>query len=275
MLFTYKKLYLPLTKKRMRKILILIIISLLFNSCIPTKDLTYFQGTPKEKANIHKIQQAPYRLQINDIIDIRIKAADETMVALFKTTETNANTSISENRLYFDSYSVDKNGFIRIPYLDEINVLGYTTKEVRLKIESELAKMFKNINDIFVSVKLAGIRYTVIGEVKSPGTNTLFQNQVNIIEAIANAGDITMTGNRKKITVIRNNINGIKKIQLDLTGVDFINSEGYFIQPNDIISVEPLKEKSWGTGDTGTKTISTVITSLSLITTTILLIKNL
>jgi polysaccharide export outer membrane protein len=197
------------------------------------------------------------------------------MVALFNTTETSNTTTISSEKLYFSSYSVDKNGFIRIPYLNEINVLGYTTKEVRLKIESELSKMFKNMNDIFVTVKLAGIKYIVIGEVKSPGTNILFQNQVNIIEAIANAGDITMTGNRKEVTVIRQNIDGIKKYKLDLTGFDFMNSEGFIIQPNDVIYINPLKEKSWGTGETGAKTMTTIIASLSLIATTILLIKNL
>ena len=259
----------------MKRILIIPLISLLLSSCIPTKDLTYFQGNPEDKTNIHKLQNAPYRLQINDIIDIKIKAADKEMVALFKTSEAGNNTTISSEKLYFSSYSVDKNGFIRIPYLNEINVLGYSTKEVRLKIETELAKMFKNMNAIFVTVKLAGIKYTVIGEIKSPGTNILFQNQVNIIEAIANAGDITMTGNRKEVTVIRNTIDGVKKYKLDLTGFDFMNSEGFIIQPNDIIYVNPLKEKSWGTGDTGAKTMTTIIASLSLIATTILLIKNL
>ena len=259
----------------MKKILIISLISLLFNSCIPTKNLTYFQGNPQEKTTIPKVQQALYRLHINDLIDIKIKATDEKLVALFKNVENTASTNISSDKLYFESYSVDRNGMIRIPYLNEINVLGYTTKEVRLKIETELSKMFKKMDDIFVTVKLAGIKYTVIGEVKNPGTKVLFQNQVNIIEAIANSGDINMTGNRKKVTIIRNNINGVKKIYLDLTGFEFMNSEGYFIQPIDIISIEPLKEKSWGTGDTGTKTISTIITSLSLITTTFLLIKNL
>ena len=259
----------------MKKLLIILLIGLLFGSCIPTKKLTYFQGNPQEKTDIYKIQNTPYRLQLNDIIDIKIKATDEKLVALFNRQETTGNGTISSQKLYFDSYSVDKNGMIRIPYLGEINVLGYTAKEVRLKIENELSKMFKNMDDIFVTVKLAGIKYTVIGEVKSPGTNILFQNQVNIIEAIANAGDITMTGNRKEVTVIRKNINGIKKYQLDLTGFDFMNNEGFLIQPNDIIYINPLKEKSWGTGDTGAKTMRTIIASLSLITTTILLIKNL
>lgn len=259
----------------MRKIIAFIGISLLFTSCIPTKDLTYFQGEPKNKNTVHQLQNKPYNLQVNDIIDIQIKATNETLVALFKAVETSSSSVITPEKLYFSSYSVDKRGFIRIPYLGEINVLGYTEKEVRLKIESELAKMFKNMDAIFVTVKLAGIRYTVIGEVKKPGTAVLYQNQVNIVEAIANSGDITLTGNRKKVQIIRNNVNGVQKFTIDLTSFDFMHSKAYFIQPNDIIYVEPLKQKSWGTGDTGARTFSTIVAGLSLITTTILLIKNL
>ncbi len=259
----------------MKKIIVFIGIGLLFTSCIPTKDLTYFQGEPKNKTTIHSLQNKPYKLQVNDIVDIQIKATNENLVALFKVVETSSATVITPEKIYFSSYSVDKNGMIRIPYLGELNVLGYTEKEVRLKIETELAKIFKNMNDLFVTVKLAGIRYTVIGEVKKPGTSVLFQNQVNIIEAIANAGDITLTGNRHNIKIIRNNVDGVKKYTLDLTNFDFMHSEAYYIQPNDIIYIEPLKEKSWGTGDTGAKTFSTIVAALSLITTTILLIKNL
>ncbi len=259
----------------MKKYILIVFLGFYLNSCIPTKDLTYFQGNPKIKTELVKINNKPYRLQINDIIDIRIKAADEKLVALFKNIDNPNVNVITPEMLYFNSYSVDQNGIIRIPYIKELNVLGYTTKEVRLKIEAELSKMFKNMEDIFVSVKLAGIRYTVLGEVEKPGANIFFQNQMNIVEALANSGDIKMTGNRKKIIVLRNNADGVKKFTLDLTGFDFINSEGYYIQSNDIIYVEPLKQKSWGTGDTGAKTFTTIVTALSLITTTFLLVKNL
>jgi polysaccharide export outer membrane protein len=259
----------------MKKIFIIISIGFIFGSCIPTKDLTYFKGQPQANSKIHQFQNKIYKLQINDLLDIQIKANEEKLVALFKRETIDNSSTISSQKLYFSSYSVDNNGFIRIPYLGEINVLGYTEKEIRLKIEAELSKMFKNMDDIFVTVKLAGIRFTVLGEVNNPGTNVLFQNQVNVIEAIANAGDITQVGDRKKIRVIRTNVDGMKKFSLDLTNLDFMSNEGYYIQPNDVVYVEPLKQKSWGTGTTGTGTITTIITALSLITTSILLAKNL
>jgi len=260
----------------MKKIFIIIGVALFFTSCIPTKDLTYFQGEPVNKNKIHQLQSKPYKLQINDIVDIKIKAADESLVSMFKVQEnaTNSNT-VNASSLYFNSYSVDRKGMIRIPYLGELNVLGYSTKDVRVKIENELGKMFKNMNDVFVTVKLAGIRYTILGEIGSPGTKILYQNQVNIIEAIANSGDIVLTGDRKNIEILRTDIAGVTKYKLDLTGFDFMDSEAFFIQPNDIIYVKPLKEKSWGTGQTGTKTMSTIITALSLLTTSIILINRL
>jgi len=262
----------------MRKILLIVAIAIFFTSCIPTKDLVYFQGEPISKTSVHKMLNEPYRLQVNDILDIRLKAEDEKLVSVFNQTNQQGSqfgNQFDEQNLYFTSYTVDRQGNIRIPYIGELNVLGYTEKEVREKVEEELSKFFKDISGIFVTVKLAGIRFTVLGEVENPGTLVLFQNQVNIVEAIANAGDIKLTGNRKKITIIRRNVEGTQKFSLDLTDVSLFNSELFYIQSNDIISVEPLKQKSWGTGTTGAQTFTTIISVLSLVTTTILLVRNL
>lgn len=261
-----------------RKIFYILFIGILLSSCIPNKDLVYFQGESSAKTSVHKIINEPYRMQVNDILDIRIKADDDKLVALFNSSGqqgTISNNQFSEENLYFNSFTVDRHGNIRIPYVGELNVLGYTQKEVREKVETELEKFFKDISSIFITVKLAGIRFTVIGEVANPGTVVLFQNQVNIVEAIANAGDITLTGNRKKVTVVRNINENNKKFKIDLTDMSLFNSESFYIQSNDIIYVEPLKQKSWGTGATGAQTFSTLISILSLATTTILLVRTL
>ncbi|MCF6297587.1 MAG: sugar transporter, partial [Flavobacteriaceae bacterium] len=149
--------------------------------------------------------------------------------------------------------------------------LGYTTREVRKKIEKEFEGYFKNPEDVFVTVRLAGIRFTLIGEVENTGTMVLFQNQVNLIEAIASAGDITITGNRKNISIFRKNIDGTKRYKINMLDLATFDSDNFFIQSNDIIYVEPLKQKSWGTGTTGMQTVTTIISILSLVTTTVLL----
>ncbi|MET2984680.1 polysaccharide biosynthesis/export family protein [Aureibaculum conchae] len=262
----------------LRKVLIIISLGLLISSCIPKKELTYFQGNPSSNKEIYKILNEPYKLQVNDILDIKIKAHDETLVSLFNQSENQNNgnnNQISSEQFYINGYTINRHGNIRIPYVGELNVLGYTEKEVREKIEVELGKFFQKMDDIFITVKLAGIRFTVIGEVGNPGTLALFQNQVNIVEAIANAGDILITGNRKNVRIIRKHIDGTKKLTIDLTNVSAFNSDAFYIQSNDIIYVEPLKQKSWGTGTTGAQTFATLVSVLSLITTTILLVRNL
>lgn len=258
----------------MRKVILLLLILVIGSSCIPNKELVYFQGDPASKESIKQIQNKPYRLQVNDMLYIDIKSADSELVQLFKNVETQStNTAnISQEAIYFRSYSIDRHGNIRIPYIGELNVLGYTTSEVREKIEKEFGNYFKNPDDVFVTVKLAGIRLTFLGEVKNPGTVIVYQNQVNIIEAIASAGDIDVTGNRKNITIIRKGIDGTKKYYINLLDVNSFESDMFYVESNDIIYIEPLKQKSWGTGTSGMQTISSLIAVLSLVTTTILLI---
>ena len=259
----------------MQRILILVLIGSLLTSCIPKKDLVYFQGEPSK--NTKAVIDEPYKLQVNDIIDIRIKADDDKLVGMFSKKEGNAQVAnqFNQENLYFTSYSIDRHGNIRMPYLGEINVLGYTEDEVRQKIETELKKYFKDTTGIFVTTKLAGIRFTVLGEVSNTGTIVMYQNQVSIVDAIANAGDILVTGNRKKVIIIRKNNEGTKKYSIDLTDASSFNSTSFYIQSNDIIYIEPLKQKSWGTGTTGLQTLTTLLSIASLVTSAILISRNL
>jgi polysaccharide biosynthesis/export protein len=251
-------------------------ISVLFTSCISTQDLIYLQkkdGAPAE-ASIAAVAAKPYRLQTNDVLSVTIKAIDPKLVAIFSPTN-QGETSKSESGLYFDGFTVDDHGNIRMPVLGEINVIGYTLDEVRVRIERQLlAEYFNKEANIFVTVKLAGFRYTINGEVGNTGTKVLFQDRVNIMEAIANSGDITITGNRKAVTIIRQLPTGREMHDIDLTDINVMQSPYFYLQPNDFIYVKPLKQKTWGTGKTGIESLGTIITLLSLATTTFLLLKN-
>lgn len=256
---------------------LLLAISVLFSSCIPTKDLTYLQKKEgaEQGAVIAEVESKPYRIQTNDVLSITIKAIDPKLVAIFNPTNDAESAGKSESELYFDGFTVDDHGNIRVPILGEVNVIGYTVEEVRIKLEKQLlAEYFKSEANIFVTVKLAGFRYTINGEIAAPGTKTLFQDHVTIMEAIANSGDITMTGNRKAVTVIRKSPTGVQMHDLDLTDINVMQSPYYYLQPNDYVYVKPLKQKSWGTGKTGLESLTTIITLLSLVTTTFILLKN-
>jgi polysaccharide export outer membrane protein len=159
--------------------------------------------------------------------------------------------------------------------LGEVNVLGSTLEEVRKKIETELLNQyFKKEAELFVTVKLAGFRYTVNGEVGNPGSKVLYQDRVNIFEAIANSGDITIVGDRKDVKIMRQFPSGTEIFSIDLTDGKAMTSPYFYLQPNDYVYIKPLKQKSWGTGKTGVESLGTIITILSLATTTFLLLKN-
>ncbi len=263
----------------MRKILLLLICIGFLSSCVPNKDLIYLQGKPVSKSDIHKVNNTPYKLQVDDIISIEIKAVDENLVKLFQKSTNGAAAAGSQNATqgggYFSGYSVDRHGNIRLPKLGEINVLGYTTKEVRQKIEEKLTPLFTNKDDFFVTVKLDGIKYTVMGEVGSPGPKVIYQNKLSILDAITNSGDITVVGNRKNVEVLRFTPTGTEKYTIDLTNIDALNSEIFYIKPNDYINVQPLQQKSWGTGTTGLQSLTTIVSVFTLVTSTILIVRGL
>lgn len=257
-------------------ILVMTIVGLIFIGCIPSKDLIYLQNKNKSDVNqsINVINNLPYRLQTNDIISIGIKTLDPKLDLLFKTTNSGVQ-AMSEQGLYFDGFTIDDHGNIRVPLLGEVSVIGLTVDEIRIKIEQKLlADYFNKESNLFVNVKLAGFRYTTNGEINFTGTKVLYQEKINILEAIANSGDIPVTGDRKNVQIIRRNPQGTEIHSVDLTDINVMNSPYYNLQPNDYIYVKPLKQKTWGTGKTGLESLGSIVTILSLATTTYLLLKK-
>jgi len=247
---------------------------LLLSSCVSTKRITYLQETEAAIDSIIEVEriQKPYRIQINDLLSIRVKAMDQELVGMFNPVGEDNPNATGEERLYYDGFLVDAHGNIRVPTLGEVNVLGFTVDEVREKIETALLQdYFTEQANIFVTVKLAGIRYTTIGEIGA-GSQVIYKEQVTIMEAIANAGDITEYGDRTDVVILRQYPSGQKRHHIDLTSLDAVQSPYYYIQPNDLIIVNPLPQKALGLGTTGLATLQTATMLLTLITSTIFLI---
>ena len=252
-----------------------LVLGLSFTSCIPTKKLTYLQADETATDSIISIQrlQKPYRIQVNDLLSIRVKALDQELVGMFNPiNEDNANAT-GEERMYYDGFTVNSQGNIRVPTLGEINVLGNTVDEVRELIEKELLdRYFREEANIFVTVKLAGIRYTTLGEIGSGG-QVIYKEQVSIMEAVANAGGITEFGDMTDVKIIRQYPGGGEKVHsIDLTSINATKSPYYYIQPNDLILVNPLPQKALGFGTTGMTSFTTIFSVLGILTSTILLI---
>ena len=263
--------------RKMNKIYcLLMVLGVMLTSCIPSKDLIYLQNKKKTEDSkpITLINNPPYRLLTNDVLSITIKTLDPKLSVLFATTNSGV-AGNSEQGLYFEGFTIDDHGNIRMPLLGEVSVIGLTIDEVRIKIEQKLlAEYFNTASNLFVNVKLSGFRYTINGEIGLTGTRVLYQEKLNILEAVANSGDIPVTGDRRNIQLIRRNPQGTEIHNLDLTDINVMQSPYYNLQPNDYIYIKPLKQKTWGTGKTGVESLSSIITILSLATTTFLLLKK-
>ena len=258
---------------------IAILFSVLCSSCITNKDVVYLQdkgSVVNDSLQLVELSK-PYRVMINDILSINIKASDsevKKLVEIFQPVE-GGSTGGGAQSLYFNGFTVDLHGNIEFPILGKVNVLGFTTDEINAKVKQALLDNYlTDVSDIFITVKLAGLRYTVTGE-GSSGVYTLFQDRVNIIEALANAGGTENTADLTDIKIIRRYPQGQKIHSIDLTDIAALKSPYYFIQPNDIIMVKPLKRKALGGGETATQTLTTIASIFSVIVSTYFLAKNL
>ena len=252
----------------------LLLIMLSSTSCISTKKITYLQADETAVDSVLTIQrlQKPYRIQVNDLLSIRVKALDQELVGMFNPIgETNPGAT-GEESMYYDGFTVDQQGNIRVPTLGKINVLGLTVEEVQENVEKELLEQyFKEEANIFVTVKLAGIRYTTLGEIGT-GSQVVYKEQVTIMEAVANAGGITEFGDMTDVKIIRQYPGGREQVHnIDLTNISATQSPYYYIQPNDLILVNPLPQKALGFGTTGLASFTTIISIITGLTSIILL----
>ncbi|HAD96472.1 MAG TPA: sugar transporter [Cryomorphaceae bacterium] len=257
----------------MKKIFIFFISILLLGSCIPRKKLTYLQS---ESANVDSLRlnyaNSRYEVQVNDILNIAIRSFNPEVSNMFNITST---TQVNQNggdlMFYLNGYTVDIDGNIDLPVLGKMYVLGMNTESIKKMVLSKLSNYFQN-EVLNVTVQLAGVRFTLIGEVSGPGKYTIYQNQVNIFEALAVGGDISLVGDRTSVQIMRQVEGSVKFYEVDLTDRGVVESPYFYILPNDVINVKPLPAKSWGIGTTGFATIASVLT---IVSSTLLIITNL
>ncbi len=252
-----------------RKIAISICVLAFLSGCVPTKRLTYLQES-EDTGSQYNLQRTNYKVQPNDILSITIRSYDLETSQLFNRNDVNQQSGLQAGDIlfYLQGYSVGLDGNIELPVLGSISVLYKEISEIESLIEDGLSEYFDE-EAVFVSVQLAGIRYSVVGEVNNPGKYVIYQNQANIFEALALAGDITTVGDRQRVMIVRQTNEGAKSFYLDLTDSKVINNPNYFIYPNDVINVQPLPQKSLGIGTTGFQTFTQ---ALSVVASTITLI---
>ena len=248
----------------------LVIVSACLSACVPVDQLIYLGpndlNAAKEDVSIFNYDMPSYRLQTNDILDIRISSMDPEVNYIFNSSSagaiqaTQATAQTGGDLFYITGHSISDDGSINIPFVGDVTIVGLSLAEAREKIDSKVKTLFTNYH---LQVKMGGIRFSALGEFNKPGKHVILQNQVTVLEAIAICGDLTTVANRREIRLIRQYPTGTKIHTIDLLDQDVILSSFYFIQPNDVLYAEPLVQRSWGVGITGAQTLTAVLSTLS------------
>lgn len=165
------------------------------------------------------------------------------------------------------TYLVDNNGTIEFPVLGTLEVGGLTKSQCEQMIHDKLRPYMNAAENPVVTVRMSNYKISVLGEVAHPGMFTVSNEKINILEALAKAGDLTIYGVRDRVKLIRENANGKKEIHtLNLNDANIISSPYYYLQQNDIVYVEPNKVKAQNStvGQTTTLWISATSILISL-----------
>lgn len=222
------------------KIIVPILLFLL-SSCVSQKKLIYLQNKEfADKDEFVNERNEDYKVQIGDNLFIKINSLDDKTEMLFNSTRGNLN--ITDLSLYINSYTVDDNGCIDFPLAGQIDVQNLSIEEVKVEIQKVMDEYLK---ETLILVRLINFNITMIGEIARPGQYKIYQDKINIFEAFAMAGDLDDFANRERIKLIRQTKKGTRIHELDLTNQDFLESDYYYLMPNDVIYVEPLKGKQF------------------------------
>jgi polysaccharide export outer membrane protein len=252
----------------MKHIFFFACVILLASSCISNKRITYLQNLSDSTA-IDLDEFIPfaevdytYILQPYDIVQIDFASADPELVAGF--TFLNGSQGIGmgggggggagSDPLYMTGFSIDKEGFVEIPKLGKIKIGGLSEEDAKLAVQQEINKFFKE--DIFVRLRIAGIRYTTLGEFNRVGVQIIFKNRATLFDALANSGETNLLGKKNKLFLIRQYDGGTKIHQINLNDRALLGSPWFFIQPNDILYIEPMKIRQIGTADNLTSSLA-------------------
>lgn len=240
-------------------------------ACTSQKKLSYLNNLPEGRGSF-PAQIPEYRIQKRDILYISIKAMtpDGMITDFLAASRGNLSTNImqSESGQYIFGYDVNPEGNILLPVIGYVHVEGLTTEEARKIISEKAENVFR---DAMVECKLLSFKFTVLGEVKVPGSYMNYNNYLTVFEAIGRAGGVGDYGRRNRILVLRSSPEGTKTYRLDLQDKSILESEAYFILPNDVIIVEPEKSKIF---NMNLPMISFILTSVTSTITMLILILN-
>lgn len=229
-------------------------------ACIQHRQLVNFDSGPVFDSLHLPVQPHVLRIQADDLLAISVlsQTSDPQVTAPFRSPNPTGGAEADAPK-----YLVDGSGLINLPLVGKVPVVGLTTQEVRDTLAIRLQQYLRNP---IVNVRLSNFRFSVLGEVNKAGTYTMQYEQVNVLEALGQAGDLTKYGNRENLLIVRQS-NGQRTYgRINLHQRDLFQSPYFYLEQNDIIYVEPLKAKVGDTADATTKYLQWALPIVSVIT---------
>lgn len=261
----------------MRKITLLFcVISIMavsmFTSCVPQKKILYLQNEKMmDDSSFMSIvydneRVFDYKVQPGDNLYIRIASLDSQFNTYFNytnqsTTPTSSTFSSGNVSIYLNGYTVGEEGNINMPFAGNIYVKDLTVDEIQEKVQATINEYLK---ETIVYVKLGVFNLTILGEVARPGQYQIYQSDINLFQAIALAGNATDFANKANVKIVHQTPQGSQIVKVNLNDANILSSPDYYLKPNDIIYIEPLKTKQFGFTSVP---YGTIISAMSLLVT--------
>ena len=233
--------------KNFKKIIVALTLAVVFVGCGSQKDVPYFQNA--DQVNLAGSQYLyDARIMPKDQLTITVSASDDKAAVPFNMTVPTpytVNQRSTYSQAMLQTYLVDNEGNISFPIIGQLHVGGLTKSEAEQMIQAKIKPYMAATENPIVTVRMTGYQVSVMCEVARPGTFTVSREKITILEALAQAGDLTIYGQRKNVQLIREDATGKKTIyQIDLTDANIINQPYYYLQQNDLIYVTPNKVKA-------------------------------
>lgn len=238
----------------------------LIASCAPVNKLKFVaDGADGAVKNDYYNDRSEKTIQPFDYLYIKILSLDEKTNSIFNETSYSVDTELL-------SYAVDARGEITVPFIGNISVKDLTISQARDKIEKSLQVYLNNIS---VMVRFVSNKITLLGEVNQPGQHSFYDEKVTVFQAIGFAGGASGFGDLSNVTLVREKDDIIKYYYLDLTKKNIASSEYYYLLPNDILIINPIKAKYRSLRDYALNIASTLLTSVSATLSIILVVREL
>ena len=235
--------------KKMKSFVLLSVMTVLLASCSSVKNVAYLQNSDYiDLSRSEFLYDA--RIMPKDVLTITVNTVNPEASApynlIVRSTLNSPSGNISSGSGgHLQTYLVDNNGTIEFPVLGTLHVGGLSKSECEKMIHDKIMPYLNAAENPVVTVRMSNYKISVLGEVNRPGMFNVSNEKINILEALAQAGDLTIYGVRDKVKLIRENANGKKEIvNLNLNDAEIINSPYYYLQQNDIVYVEPNKVKA-------------------------------